>query len=87
LLSIFAGVTYFAGVRKEEIQVAFLLLWYAIIATVIASIMAYSYGKISYHKASYDGGAELIRAQISIFGYVYTFCGLVILGTYLAQFN
>jgi hypothetical protein len=39
----------------------YLLIYYSLVATLIASFMTYVYGKVNYHKAKDD--ASLIRAQ------------------------
>lgn len=75
----------FAGIEWEEFKVAILLFWYSTVSTVIAAFMSYVYGKVNYHKAKTD--PVFIQAQVEIFKGVYLFSGLVILATYIAQFN
>jgi hypothetical protein len=76
---------HFGGFMEAEIRITYLLVYYSLVATLIASFMTYVYGKVNYHKAKDD--ATLIKAQSEIFYAVYLLCGLIILGTYIAQFN
>lgn len=85
LICIFYGILKIFNIQMEEIRVSLLLVWYSIIATTIASFMSYVYGKVHYHKT--ENNPTLIYAQIVIFVGVYLFSGLVILGTYIAQYN
>lgn len=78
-------ILQYGGFSKEEIRVTYLLFWYSTIATVIASFTNFVYGKVNYHKAKTD--STFIQAQSNIFYAVYLLTGLVILGTYIAQFN
>lgn len=75
----------FAGFEIEEFRVTVLLAWYSLVSTMIASATAYLFGKVNYHKAKTN--PTFILAQVGIFIGVYLFSGLVILGTYIAQFN
>lgn len=85
LLGAFFALMLFAGFKIEEFKVTLLLLWYAVVTTIIASSMTYLYGKVNYHKAKTN--PTFIIAQVAIFIGTYLFSGLVILGTYIAQFN
>lgn len=76
---------HFGGFMEAEIRITYLLVYYSLVATLIASFMTYVYGKVNYHKAQND--PTLVRAQSEIFYSVYLLCGLIILGTYIAQFN
>jgi hypothetical protein len=82
--SMFA-VLHFGGFMTQEIRVTFLLFYYTTVATIIASFTNYVYGKVNYHKAK--DNPDMIKAQAEIFYAVYLMCGLIILGTYIAQFN
>lgn len=74
-----------AGFELEEFRVSVLIIWYALLSTAIASFMNFVYGKVNYHKAKDD--PTHIIAQAIIFVGVYLFSGLIVLGTYIAQYN
>jgi hypothetical protein len=86
LVCLFYGILELFNIQTQEIRVSLLLVWYSIVSTTIASFMSYVYGKVHYHKTKEDN-PTLIFAQIAIFVGVYLFSGLVILGTYIAQYN
>lgn len=85
MIGTFFIIMLFAGFRIEEFRVTVLLTWYSLVSTMIASGTSYIYGKVNYHKAKTN--PVFILAQVGIFIGVYLFSGLVILGTYIAQFN
>lgn len=85
LAGVFLILAKVAGFDLEEFRVTILIVWYSILSTIIASFMTYAYGKVNYHRAKTD--PVFIQAQVEIFKAVYQFSGLVILGTYIAQYN
>ena len=85
IIGVAFALMLFAGFELEEFRVSILIFWYALLSTVIASFMNFVYGKVNYHKAKTDH--TYIIAQTIIFVGVYIFSGLVILGTYIAQYN
>lgn len=84
LISILFVLMLFAGFRIEEFKVTLLIIWYGIISTALASVINYVYGKINYHKPDND---IAVIGQVVIFASTMLFTGLVLLGTYIAQFN
>lgn len=84
LVSILFVLMLFAGFRIEEFKVTFLIIWYGIVATALSSVINYIYGKINYHKPDND---IAVIGQVVIFASTMLFTGLVLLGTYIAQFN
>lgn len=84
VLSGIFGLMLLAGFDIEEFRVTILLIWYGLISTALANFLNYVYGKINYHKPN-DQMSTL--GQIIIFAATMLFSGLVIFGTYIAQYE
>lgn len=84
LVGVLFTLMLFAGFRIEEFKVTFLIIWYGIVATALSSVINYIYGKVNYHKPETD---VAVIGQVIIFASTMLFAGLIILGTYIAQFN
>lgn len=78
------GLMLLAGFDIEEFKVTILLVWYGLISTALANFLTFVYGKINYHKPN-DQMSTL--GQIIIFAATMIFSGLVIFGTYIAQYE
>lgn len=86
-LVILAGIftlMIFAGFEIEEFRVTLLVIWYGFVTTAFSSLLTYVYGKVNYHKP--DDQVSAI-GQVAIFCATMLFSGLIILGTYIAQYN
>lgn len=84
VLSGIFGLMVIAGFDIEEFKVTLLLIWYGLISTALANLLTYVYGKINYHKPN---DQMSILGQIIIFAATMLFSGLVIFGTYIAQYE
>lgn len=84
ILSVIFGLMLVAGFEVEEFRVTILLIWYGFISTALSSLLTYVYGKVNYHSPKDNISA---MGQVAIFCATMLFSGLIILGTYIAQYN
>lgn len=84
VVGVFFALMLVSGFQIQEFRVSLLLLWYGVLSCALSSFFTYTYGKVNYHKASTD--SEII-GQAIIFVGTLIFSGLVILGTYIAQYH
>ncbi len=84
IICLFYGLLRIFGFQAQEFKVSILLVWYGILSCGLASLLSYVYGKVNYHDPEND---SMVYGQVGIFIGTLLFSGLVILGTYIAQYH
>lgn len=74
----------FVGFQPQEFRVTWLVIWYALLTTGLSNFILFIYTKINYHKLDDESTKQ---AQARIFEAVAQLVGLIVLGTYIAQYH
>lgn len=84
ITGILYGIMRMVGFQPQEFKVTWLVIWYAILTVGLSNFVLFIYTKVNYHKLDDESTKQ---SQARIFEAVATLVGLIVLGTYIAQYH